>query len=197
MKKIKVLLLSLGMALCAGGAIGTAFAAVSKTSASSNSAAFYDKAVVLYWESDTPSKPATLTDMQNLETDVAQYRHLIVSPKSSKSVTGTVTVNFTLATAEVAGKTAVLSGLSVKVYEITSENEITEENFASLVPAGTLKCTMDASHLTGSASFAIASDSAVHETVKHYAIEVVYDGTQIQSTEKLAGQLTIRQEFAA
>ena len=201
MKKLKVILLSLGMALCAGGAIGTAFAAVSKTSATSTSEGAFDKAVVLYWDSETSTKPARLTDMETLQTDVAQYRHLIVSPKTSKSVSGTVTVHFVLETAAAAGKTAVLKGLTVKVYELSSENEITDDNYQSLVASGTLKCTITPASATtggeGNATFTVAAGDAVHETVKHYAIEVVYDGTKIESTEKLSGQLKISQAFAA
>ena len=138
--------------------------------------------------------------MDELQSGVAQYRHLVVSPKSSKSVTGTVSVNFTLSTVTEglpAGKTATLAGLTVKVYEVSSESTITDENVGLLVPSGTLKCTMDSTHLTGSATFTVSTGADVHETVKHYAIEVNFDDSGLGQNDKLSGQLTINQTFNA
>lgn len=195
MKLSKILILSLGMALCAAGGVGTALAAVSKSSASSSSSAKYDSAIFLYWGHESSS--ATLQDMDELVDNVAQYRHLVVSPKSSKALTGTVSVNFELKTVAVEGKTAVLTGLSVKVYEVSSAQAITDENVGSLVNEDNLKCSLSPSQTTGSATFTISAGEAAHETVKDYAIKVVYDGTPVASTEKLSAELTINQSFAA
>ena len=195
MKLSKILILSLGMALCAAGGVGTALAAVSKSSASSSSSAKYDSAIFLYWGHESSS--ATLQDMDELVDNVAQYRHLVVSPKSSKALTGTVSVNFELKTVAVEGKTAVLTGLSVKVYEVSSAEAITDENVGSLVNEDNLKCSLSPSQTTGSATFTISAGEAAHETVKDYAIKVVYDGTPVASTEKLSAELTINQSFAA
>ena len=194
MKLSKILILSLGMALCAGGAVGTAFAAISKASATSNSSAAYDKAIYLYWghESDT----ASLADMETLATNVPQYRHLVVSPQSSKSVSGTVTVSFTLGTIAVAEKTAVSKGITVSVYEITPDNEFTEDTIASYI-SGDPECVVTTAQPTGQASFTVSTDDAVHETVQHYAIKVVFDGSKMGADEELSAKLTISQDFAA
>lgn len=194
MKLSKILILSLGMALCAGGAIGTAVAEISKAPATSNSSAVYDKAIYLYWghESDT----ASLADMETLSTNVPQYRHLVVSPQSSKSVSGNVTVTFTLGTIAVQGKTAVSKGISVSVYEITPDNNFTEETIASYI-SGDPECVVTTAQPSGTAQFAIATSTEVHETVQHYAIKVVYDGSKMGDGEELSAKLTISQDFAA
>ena len=200
MKKTKIILLSLGMALCAGGAIGTALAAVTKNPASSSSTASYDKAVVLYWDSDSATKPARLTDMDEVVAGTPQYRHLIVSPKTSKSVSGTVSVNFTLSKVAVVGKTATVEGLTIRVYELSSAGSITDDNYISLVDTDNLKTTLignDSTDATGSATFTVSTSSEVHETTKHYAIEVDYNDSGLGQNEKLSGQVTINQTFIA
>ena len=200
MKKTKIVLLSIGMALCAAGGIGTALAAVTKNSSSSSGTSVYDKAVVLYWDSESQTKPARLTDIDGFVDGAPQYRHLIVSPKTSKSVSGTVSVNFTLSKVAVVGKTATVEGLTISVYELTSEGAITDENYVSLVGTGTLKTTLvgdDTEDATGSATFTVSTSSEVHETTKHYAIKVEYDDSGLGQNQKLSGQVTINQTFIA
>ena len=198
MKLSKILILSLGMALCAAGGIGTALAAVTKNSASSTSSGSYDKAIYLYWDSESATS-ASLSDMTTLETDVAQYRHLVVSPKSSKSVSGTVTVSFTLQTAPNAEeKTSVMKGLTINVYPIAAAPAAeTAEAYLAAIGETAAACTLTPSSATGNATFTVSTSSDVHTTVQHYAIKVVYDGTQILSTEKLSAQLVIAQSFGA
>ena len=118
MKTTKVLLLSLGMALCVGGGIGAAVAITRQAAGNTGSSAF-DKAVNLYWEAGEAS--TTLTDMESLSVNVPQYRYLTVSPKSSASVSGNVKLTFTLAEATVEEKTAVLKGLTVSVEKILDQ----------------------------------------------------------------------------
>lgn len=200
MKKSKLILLSLGMAVCAAGGAGAAYAAITKQQATSSSTASYDKAIYLYWDSESSSS-ASLSDMTTLETNVPQYRYLAVSPKSSKSVAGTVTLTFTLSTVADADKTAVMKGLKVTVYQISEA--ATSETLATLAAAGTQKCELDTTSAadpavtSGTATFTVSADSAVHETVAHYAIKVVYDGSVSSADEKLSAQLNIHQTFAA
>lgn len=192
MKKTKVLLLSLGMALCIGGGIGSAFA-ITRTAAGNTGTGDFDKAINLYWGSKQST--ATLTDMDELSVDVAQYRYLSVTPESSKSVTGTVTVSFTLAkAADNEQKSYDIEGITVKVFETTSL--ATDETVAELIAGKEAKTTITKLSPTGSASFAVSSSTAVHETNAYYAIQVVYDGSQQPAGKELGGQLTIVQSFA-
>ena len=196
MKLSKILILSLGMALCAAGGVGTALAAVSKTKAESTSTASYDKAIYLYWdhESETSSH---LGDLESV-TEEPQYKYLEVSPKSSKSVAGTITLGFTLAEESdglPAGKNPTTKGITVKVYEL--DDEATYENFQTYVSTGTLKCTLTGpSTLTGAATFSVTASSGVHETVKKYAIEVTWAPAGVLANEQVSATLSISQSFA-
>ena len=196
MKLTKILILSLGMALCAAGGVGTALATVSKTKAESTSTASYDKAIYLYWDHESEAS-AALSNMASVTED-AQYRYLEVSPKSSKSVAGTVTVGFTLAAEDsgvAEGKTATTKGITVNVYEI--DNEATSSDFETYVSTGTIKCTLTGpSVLTGSATFSIVAGSSVQETVKKYAIEVSWAPAGVLATEQVSATLSISQSFA-
>lgn len=189
MKKSKVLLLSLGMALCVGGGIGAAVAITRQAAGNTGSSAF-DKAVNLYWGAGSSS--IELADMESLSVNVPQYRYLTVSPKSSASVSGNVELGFTLAKATGTEKTAVLTGLTVSVYKTASL--ATDDTIVALIEGVTPEPVLNATTLTGSTSFAAKSGSA--DAVAYYAIKVVYDGSQIAATEQLGASLTIAQSFA-
>lgn len=188
MKTSKVLLLSLGMALCVGGGVGAAVAITRQAAGNTGSSAF-DKAVNLYWEAGETS--TTLTDMESLSVNVPQYRYLTVSPKSSASVSGNVKLTFTLAEATVEEKTAVLKGLTVSVYKTASL--ATDATVADLIDGVDAEPVLNATTKTGTTSFAAKASNA--DAVAYYAIEVVYDGSQIGATEQLAASLTIAQSF--
>ena len=186
------------MALCAAGGIGTALAVVSKTKAESTSTSSYDKAIYLYWDHES-EESASLSSMESV-TEEPQYRYLEVSPKSSKTLTGTVTVSFTLAEQSEgvpAGKTATTKGITVEVYALGTD--ATALNVAEKVEAAASpECTLvGPSALTGQASFAVAAGSGVHETVQRYGIKVTWAPAGVLSTEKVSAQLTIAQSFAA
>jgi hypothetical protein len=197
MKLRKILLLSLGMALCAGGGVGAALAATTSTPDSAVSSGEFDKAVYLYWGHNENS--VSIESMTTLQPTVPAYRHLVVSPQTSKSVTGYVDVTFVLGEVEVEGKTAVSTGVTVSVYALTSESAITDENYVSLISGDPVVTLTNASAetKTGKASIQISSDSAVHETVQHYAIKVVYSGEQLGANEKLSARLDISQTYRA
>lgn len=188
MKTTKVLLLSLGMALCVGGGVGAAVAITRQAAGNTGSSAF-DKAVNLYWGANSSS--IELADMESLSVNVPQYRYLTVSPKSSASVSGNVELGFTLATATGTEKTAVLTGLTVSVYKTASL--ATDDTVATLINGVTPEPVLNATTLTGTTSFAAKAASA--DAVAYYAIKVVYDGSQIAATEQLGATLTIAQSF--
>lgn len=188
MKKSKVLLLSLGMALCVGGGVGAAVAITRQAAGNTGSSAF-DKAVNLYWEAGHTS--TTLTDMESLSVNVPQYRYLTVSPKSSASVSGNVELGFTLAEATGTEKTAVLTGLTVSVYKTASL--ATDATVDGLIDGVTPEPVLTATTKTGTTSFAAKAASA--DAVAYYAIKVVYDGSQIDADKQLGATLTIAQSF--
>lgn len=192
MKKTKVLLLSLGMALCVGGGVGAA-AAITRQAAGNTGEGDFDKAINLYWGSE--SSTATLADMEELQVNVPQYRYLSVTPKSSKTIEGTVTVNFTLAKAtDSDGKSYDIAGLVVKVYQ--TESLATDATVESLISNDNLKVTVTKANPSGDATFTVSSAEAVHETNAYYAIQVVYDGSQQEADKTLGGSLSISQSFA-
>lgn len=188
MKTSKVLLLSLGMALCVGGGIGAAVAITRQAAGNTGSSAF-DKAVNLYWEAGHAS--TTLTDMETLSVNVPQYRYLTVSPKSSASVSGNVELTFTLSEATGTAKTAVLTGLTVSVYKTASL--ATDTTVAGLIDGVDPEPVLSASVKTGTTSFAAKAGSA--DAVAYYAIEVFYNGSKVGDSEQVGANLNIAQSF--
>ena len=81
--------------------------------------------------------------------------------------------------------------LTVSVYKTASL--ATDATVASLIDGVTPEPVLNATTKTGSTSFAAKADSA--DAVAYYAIQVVYDGSQIGATEQLAATLTIAQSF--
>lgn len=191
MKKSK---LFLGLAaICALGTIGGAFALTHIDKTTSGDAGAFDQAIYLNWASDSPT--ATLAAVEGLTNSAAQYRYLTVAPKSTKSVSGTVTLSFTLAAS---GATNHVNGLTIKIYNTASLAN--DSNVDDLIAAqNALKVTLDSSHLTGSTTFEVATSSAAHETEAYYAIETSWTGANDTDhpTYTLGGTLTIAQSFAA
>lgn len=194
MKLRRILILSLGMALCAAGGVGTALAAVSKHSSSANSAAKYDKAVYLYWDSQSTTS-ANLDELE-LDSTHAQYNYLVVSPRSSATAEGRVTVKFELKTPTAAlpsGKEATTKGITVKVYSLA--NDATSENYVSKIDDGNLECTVTNADAIGYARFDVDPGEGVHETVQRYAIEVTYAPGGAGAGQEVAAVLEMSQTF--
>ena len=189
MKTSKVLLLSLGMALCVGGGVGAAVA-ITRQQAGNTGSGDFDKAISLCWGSK--SSTVDLADMTTLSVGVAQYRYLAVTPESSKSVAGNVTLSFTLAPA---AATNDIAGITVSVYKTASL--ATDADVESLISGVTAEPVLTKAASTGSTSFAVAAGEATHETNAYYAIKVVYDGSQQETGKTVGGSLTIAQSFAA
>lgn len=192
MKKLKTVALITGMALCLGGGIGAALAAITESGATSDGPAAFDKAINLYWGAGETT--ATLADMTDLTVNDAQYRYLSVTPKSTKSVSGTVTVSFTLALGEVAEGTATLNGLQISVYKTTTL--LTDDTVEAGLTDVAAEFTLNSAKLTDSSEITVTAGQAAHETNAYYAIEVLYDGTDLQGNT-LAASLSISQSFSA
>ena len=180
------------MALSAAGTVGGALALTRNSATGSGSAGSFDKAIYLYWGSE--STTASLDDVNDLSAGDAQYRYLSVTPKSSKSVAGTVTLTFTLASG---GANTHMEGLTVNVYKTDAlANDSTVEAAISEKVASPV---LTKANLEGTTTFAVSAGEDVHETNAYYAIEVVWTGANDSEhpTYELGASLTISQSFAA
>lgn len=180
------------MALSAAGTVGGALALTRNSATGSGTAGNFDKAIYLYWGSE--SSTASLNDVNDLQAGVAQYRYLSVTPKSSKSVSGTVTLTFTLASG---GANTHMEGLTVNVYK--TDALATDLTVATAIEGKVASPVLTKSNLSGTTSFAVATAENVHETEAFYAIEVLWSGSNDSEhpTYELDASLTISQAFAA
>ena len=177
------------MACCLVGGVGSTLALTRNAATGNATTGAFDQAIYLYWDSESTTK--VLADCDELTANVPVYRYLTVSPKSSKTVAGTVTLNFTLT--QTVGDYH-LSGLTISVYKTASL--ATDGTVAGLINEVDPEPVLDSSHLTGSTTFSVLASENVHETQAFYAIKVVYDGTYV-ANKTLGGSLAIAQSFAA
>lgn len=191
-KKLKALVAM--MSLCAVGAVGSAFAVWQRSSATgTGTTQSFDKAIYLYWGSG--SSTASIGDIDNLSGGSTVYRYLTVSPKSTKSVSGTVTLRFNLA----ASTDCVITGLEVNVYKV-AELPANDTAAAAAIAAieadekDEVDATLTPSQLEDTTTFSVSAGTAAHETQAFYVIAVSYDGT---ATGTLGGLVTINQSFNA
>lgn len=194
MKKSKVLLLSLGMALCVGGGVGAAVA-ITRNAAGNTGSGVFDKVISLYWSEGVST--ASLTDMEELTVDVPQYRYLEVTPESSKTVAGTVSVNFKLTAAD---STKDIKGINISVYALDSAlSDPDDAAIAGAIGSKTAALAINSSSTEGTTTFSVAVNEkeGFHKTNAYYGIKVVYDGSQQASGKTLGGILTMTQSFAA
>ena len=180
------------MAFSLAGTVGGALALTRNSATGTGTPGAYDKAIYLYWGSE--SSTAELADMDSLSANTAQYRYLSVTPKSSKTVTGTVTLTFTLASG---GAETHMEGLTVSVYK--TDSLATDSTVATLIEGKSATPVLDKDHLSGTATFTVSAAEAVHETNAYYAIQVVWTGAidQQHPTYELGATVNISQSFAA
>lgn len=180
------------MAFSLAGTVGGALALTRNSATGTGTPGAYDKAIYLYWGSEQTE--TSLSDMTNLSANTAQYRYLSVTPKSSKSVTGTVTLTFTLAGA---GENTHMEGLTVSVFK--TDSLAADSTVAGLIEGKTATPVLDKTHLSGTATFTVSAGEAVHETNAYYAIQVVWTGAidQQHPTYELGATVKISQSFAA
>ena len=177
------------MALSLVGGIGSALALTRDSATASGNTPTFDSAIYLYWDSES-EESAGMSDIGSIGLNTPVYRYLTVAPKSSKSVTGTVTLTFTLA----ASTGCTVKGLTVDVY--ATETLLDDSTVVAGIDGLTASPELDENHLSGTATFTISAGEAVHETVKYYAIKVNYDGTP-DGEKELGGRVTIAQSFVA
>ena len=178
------------MAVSLAGTIGAAVALTRNGATGTCTAPAFDEAVYLYWD-DGVGTSAGLTDIASIALNTPVYRKLVVSPQSTKSVSGYVDLTFTMAAAQ--GKVA--TGLSVAIYDTgTTDPDIsTDVNAEAACGAGTLRQTLDAS-AEKVVSFQVQASDAVHTTVNNYVLKVVYAGG-VGPQETLGATVTIVQTF--
>lgn len=193
MKKHQKVLLGLASLGLVGG-VGTALA-LTRTDATTQSLNGNDTdgAVYLYWGTETENNAAK-AEVKDLEANVAQYRCVVVAPKTSASVSGTVSVTFTLSTSaadsENNKKATELPGFSVAIYK--------EESYSTSSVSTTALSTLDTSTETKqyTASFDVAKGST---TTAYYTLEFLWNGSAVSdsNTYDFGGSLTISQSFVA
>ena len=182
----------LGVMACAlAGGVGSALALTRTGASAAGNAGAFDKAVNLYWGHESTS--IELSNVENLVAGTPQYRGLVVSPKSSKSVAGNVQLTFTLAST--AGNYHI-KGLTVSVYKIDAAfNAGTVE---TQIEGKVAQPVLNESNLTGVANLAVVASENVHETVGYYAIKVLWTGANDPGHlgYTLDATLTIAQAFS-
>lgn len=190
MKKHQKFLVGL-MILGLAGGVGTAFALNYKDATDTTHSEQTDQAIYLYWGTDEQNT-AVKTEVKDLAKDTAQYRCVVVAPQASKSLKGTVTVNFELVTG---GDNYELPGLTVAIYSTATyqTNKPSDENeknaITTLEIGGTVShnATFDVNPLT---------EQANHTVTKYYVLEFLWDGSGVSSADKqFGGSLKLSQSF--
>lgn len=188
-KKALIGLMAVSLAGCVvGGAL-----ALTRNGATGNGVApAFDGAVYLYWD-DGVATSATLSDIDSIAINTPVYQKLVVSPRSTKSVSGQVNLTFTMTPAD----GCVATGLSVAIYDTGTTNPDVSTPVAAeaACTAGTLRQTLDSS-APKVVSFSVATSDAVHTTVNNYVLKVVYAGG-VGPAETLGATVSIAQSFSA
>ena len=190
--KLKGKLLIGLMAVSLAGGIGGAIALTRNSATSGGTPGGFDQAIYLNWESGQST--LSLSDITTLSAGTPQYRYLTVAPKSTKTVTGTVTLTFTLSAG---GAETHMKGLTVSVFETASL--ATDQTVAGLIAEVEAEPILNESNLSGTTSFTVSTNASAHETTKYYAIQVAWTGANDQThpTYALGASLSISQAFAA
>ena len=191
MKTKRTVLVGL-MALSLLGGVGGALALTRNAASMGGTTGAFDQAIYLNWDSDQATK--SLSDVTDLSAGVAQWRYLTVAPKSTKTVSGTVTLTFTLAAAT---GDYHIKGLTVSVYKTASL--ATDGTVATLVNEVTPAPVLSESNLSGTTTFAVTTAANAHETTAYYAIKVLWTGANdpAHTSYVLGGSINISQAFAA
>lgn len=191
MKKHQKFLVGL-MILGLAGGVGTAFALNYKDASGTTHSEQTDQAIYLYWGTDEQNT-AVKAEVKELEKDTAQYRCLVVAPQASKSLSGTVTVNFGLVTG---GDNYELPGLTVAIYSTANYQVVKPTTEGETTAIATLEIGKTTTY---EATFAVEplAEKANHTVTKYYVLEFLWDGTGVSSANKtFGGSLKISQSFA-
>lgn len=186
-RKRKGLIALMALSLTAG--VGSALA-LTVTPATGAIERNVDGAVYFNWDQEK------ITSISDLKGGIAQYTSFSASVESTKSVTGTVTISFTLsAETTQAGKTAVLTGLTISVYETAGiiDSQHTAE---TLINGKDALFTLKSGQLTNNATFTVSAAAAKHTTTQAYVLKFLYDGSQLGANDVLDGKVTLNSSFA-
>ncbi len=180
MKKHQKVLLGL-MVLGLAGGIGTTLALTRNAADTSSISGGTDQAIYLNWGSETET--TTANEVKDFKAKEAQYGYLVLAPKVSSTLTGKVTLTFTLSL----GTNNELPGFTISVYSATTykQSSFAEETKAAI--------TLNSTVLTGTTSFDVSSTSGT----KYYTLVYLWDGTSVSSGKTFGGSLKISQSFAA
>ena len=183
------------MALCLAGGVGTTLAAVTVTPGSHEVTETFDQVIELNWGSG--SSTASISPVEDLRAGEPQYRSLEVTPKSSKSVAGTVTLTFTISVDS--GYEA--TGLTLKVYKTddlvasNSAASVYEDAIDGLTASPSLAGST--TNVSGTTTFAVSASSGVHETNAYYVLKFETSGAPVGAGNEFGADITISQSFAA
>lgn len=192
MKKHQKILIGL-MALGLVGGIGTTLALTRTGANSTVDGQGTDQAIYLNWGTEKQNT-ALKTEIKDLSAKVAQYRCLVVAPKASATLSGTVNLTFTLG---VKDKTE-LPGLSVNVYSVAeyTTEAVTVTEDGKNIKVGTLAIGDSTSVLKTSFDVGDSTATASFVTTKYYTLEFTWDGSGLTGTgTKFGGTLSIEQSF--
>lgn len=180
------------MALGLLGTVGSALALTRTGASAAGNAGAFDQAIYLNWESGQSS--ISLSNVENLQPSVAQYRYLTVSPKSTKTVAGNVVLTFTLA--KTTGDHHI-KGLSVSVYKTASL--LNDSTVVAGISALSADPVLQEGSLSGTSNIAVAAGANAHETTAYYAIVIEWTGANDSTNPSytLSADVTISQEFDA
>lgn len=186
-KKFTLLVASL---LCLGVGVGGVLAA-SLSGDHKQKASQFDQAVYLYWGAG--ESQVEIEDVEDLgvgETN-AQYRYVSCNPAGSSTVTGKVTLTFTIAGEEANEKTYTLDGLKVYVYADVTAPTSGAPDLSEKVLKATLDYDVEADR-TKTVQFDVTNGVGS----ENYCMKFVYDGSQ-KTGDEWGGLMTISQAFGA
>ncbi len=192
MKKHQKVLLGL-MALGLAGGVGTTLALTRNAAEQSSINGGTDQAIYLNWGGSTETN--VVSAIESLAAKETQYRYLVVSPKATNKLSGTVSVNFSLTVPE--GN--VITGLTVDVYKTDTykkESPVTSTSEESKTAPDSLVCTLKAGNLTGTSEIAVdGSDKDKANPTAYYTLAFTWDGSDIATSETFGASLKISQSF--
>ena len=196
MKKHQKFLVGL-MILGLAGGVGTAFALKLGDDAKTTASKGADKAIYLQWSTNEETQNSIAAEVSELQAGVAQYKCVVLTPKVSKTLEGTLTLNVTLSASSTDSSDTTkyaLPGLKVNGYvasEYKAEKPVdTEEKF-------TLATSGDGTTTSGTVEYEVKkNDDAIAHTDNFYCVlEFIWDGTGVGENETFGGQLKLSQSF--
>lgn len=196
MKKHQKVLLGL-MALGLAGGIGTTLALTRNAADQSSISGGTDQAIYLNWGSG--SNTNVVTELETFEAQVSQKRYLVVSPKATNKLSGTVAVKFDLTVAD----DHVITGLTIDVYSTESykkEDPVTStlSGDTSVEGPDTLLTTLKTGTLTYSDSITVnGANTETANPTKYYTLVFTWDGSDVETGKTFGASLKISQSFTA